>query len=90
MIDTIAAIWRDAEFRKSSYSGGANDSCVELAWRKSSHSGGQNGSCVEVARTGDLFGVRDSKQAPGPTLTFSAASGLRFLAAVRTGALQHQ
>ncbi|MDQ3403990.1 MAG: DUF397 domain-containing protein [Actinomycetota bacterium] len=41
--------WQAADFRKSSFSGGANGSCVELAWRKSSFSGGASGSCVELA-----------------------------------------
>lgn len=75
-------LWRDAEFRKSSHSGGQNGSCVELAWRKSSRSG-QNGSCVELARTDALFGVRDSKHATGPVLTLSAERAHGFLAAVR-------
>jgi Domain of unknown function (DUF397) len=83
MIEDTAIAWEDAEFRKSSFSGGANGSCVELAWRKSSASGGENGSCVEVARTDALFGVRDSKNVPGPVLMFSEAHGKAFVAAVK-------
>lgn len=89
MIDTTADAWRDAEFRKSSYSGGANGSCVELAWRKSSHSGGDNNGCVEVAWPAEaLFGVRDSKNVTGPVITFEAESGHRFVAAVADGEFQ--
>ena len=38
-------------WRKSTYSGGADGSCVEVGsvpWRKSTHSGGSGGACVEV------------------------------------------
>jgi hypothetical protein len=37
-------------WRKSSYSGGDNNDCVELGihWRKSSFSGGDNSDCVEL------------------------------------------
>lgn len=80
-----AVAWPGAAFRKSSYSGGANGGCVELAWRKSRHSGGQNGGCVEIARTDMLFGVRDSKQADSPVLAVTAEHGRAFLAAVKGG-----
>jgi hypothetical protein len=83
MIDNTAEGWHGAEFRKSSYSGGANNGCVELAWRKSSHSGGDNNGCVELAwPAGALFGVRDSKNVTGPVITFEATTGHRFVAAV--------
>jgi hypothetical protein len=82
MINNSAAGWLGAEFRKSSFSGGENNSCVELAWRKSSFSGGQNGSCVEVARAEAVFGIRDSKNVSGPVLTLGEAQGRAFLAAV--------
>ncbi|MFD8549726.1 DUF397 domain-containing protein [Streptomyces sp. NPDC059649] len=40
-------------------------------WRKSSHSG-KDGNCVEIARlSGSAVGVRDSKVAHGPILSFS-------------------
>ncbi|WP_245811835.1 DUF397 domain-containing protein [Actinophytocola xinjiangensis] len=43
---TIMAI----HWRKSSFSGGGNNACVELGlhWRKSSFSGGENSACVEL------------------------------------------
>lgn len=83
MIDNSSISWRETEFRKASFSGGANNSCVELAWRKSSYSGGQNNSCVEVARGEALFGVRDSKNVAGPVLMLAEAQGRAFLAAVK-------
>jgi hypothetical protein len=76
-------MWHAVEFRKSSFSGGENGSCVELAWRKSSVSGGQNGSCVEVARAETVFGVRDSKNVSGPVLMLGEAQGRAFLASVK-------
>jgi hypothetical protein len=37
-------------WRKSTFSGGGNNACVELGlhWRKSSFSGGDNNDCVEL------------------------------------------
>ncbi len=69
-------------WRKSSFSGGENDACIELGmqWRKSSFSGGDNNDCVEVV--GTLDAVRDSKNPDGPILR----AGLRdLLTAVREG-----
>lgn len=83
MINNSAAGWLDAEFRKSSFSGGENGSCVELAWRKSSFSGGENNSCVEIGRTESLIGIRDSKNVIGPVLTLGEAPGRAFLSAVK-------
>lgn len=83
MIHNSSAGWADVEFRKSSFSGGENNSCVELGWRKSSFSGGENGSCVEVARGGMVFGIRDSKNVSGPVLMFSEAQGLAFVKAAQ-------
>ncbi len=54
-------------WRKSSYSDGTGNNCVEVAWIKSSYSdAGQN--CVEVARLTPGIGVRDSKNPTGPAL----------------------
>lgn len=53
-------------------------------WRKSSYSGGsQATSCVEVATSPDLTGVRDSKNLPGPILTFPTTSWRGFLTRCR-------
>ena len=55
-------------WRKSSFSGGENNDCVELGiqWRKSSFSGGENSDCVELV--GTLDALRDSKNPHGPVL----------------------
>ncbi len=44
---------------------------TQEVWRKSSYRGGGNNSCVEVAFAASAVGVRDSKNASGPTLAFS-------------------
>jgi Domain of unknown function (DUF397) len=57
------------------YEEGARGSCDEPAatWRKSSRSY-SSGGCVEVACvSGELIGVRDSKDPDGPVLRFSHA-----------------
>jgi hypothetical protein len=47
-------------------------------WRKSSYSGEPQGNCVEVALAPTGAAVRDSKNATGPTLAFSAGVWRRF------------
>jgi hypothetical protein len=80
-------------WRKSSYSGGESDNCIEASdtltsarWRKSTYSGGDGGDCVEVADnlTG-IVPVRDSKDPEGPALTFSPAAWTAFVAATAAG-----
>jgi hypothetical protein len=83
MINNSPASWREADFRKSSFSGANGGNCVELAWRKSSFSGANGGECVEVARVETVFGVRDSKNATGPVLMLGEAPGQAFLASVK-------
>jgi hypothetical protein len=51
-------------WRKSSYSGGGNNSCVEVAFE---------------VRAVDVVGVRDSKNTTGPRLAFAASAWHRFL-----------
>jgi len=54
-------------------------------WKKSSLSYA-NGNCVEVAGlSGDLIGLRDSKDARGPVLRFTPAEWDAFLGGVRNG-----
>jgi len=49
-------------------------------WRKSSYSGGSVGTdCVEVAVSREMIGVRDSKNLPGPILTFPISAWRHFL-----------
>jgi hypothetical protein len=52
-------------------------------WRKSSWSG-DNG-CVEIAFLEDGVAVRDSKNATGPVLLFTAAEWEAFMRGVRGG-----
>ncbi|MEV6707960.1 DUF397 domain-containing protein [Micromonospora wenchangensis] len=55
-------------------------------WRTSSRSGSE-GDCVEVAAFTDAVAVRDSKDRPGPVLTFPPAAWGGFVAATRAGTL---
>jgi len=55
-------------------------------WRKSSHSGA-HGDCVEVADLSLAIGIRDSKSPGEPFLRVDEAQWARFLAEVKTGAL---
>jgi hypothetical protein len=48
-------------------------------WRKSSFSGGQDTDCVEVSLDFDHAGIRDSKNATGPTVTVTAQSWSVFV-----------
>ncbi|MFE0425331.1 DUF397 domain-containing protein [Streptomyces sp. NPDC058953] len=81
-------------WRKSSYSGPDNDSCVEVAdgytaawtgWRKSSYSGSDGGSCVEVADGYPVVPVRDSKVPSGPALVFPAPAWTAFVRSLKDG-----
>ena len=60
---------------------------ARATWRKSSWST-YNGNCVEVAElSGDLIGVRDTKDAgAGPVLLFSGAAWRSFVTRVKNGA----
>ncbi|WP_435246428.1 DUF397 domain-containing protein [Streptomyces sp. NRRL F-5630] len=55
-------------------------------WRTSSYSG-PNNECVAIALTHGVVGVRDSKEAQGPTLVLSGASWTAALDAVRDNTL---
>ncbi|QXE35019.1 DUF397 domain-containing protein [Streptomyces sp. GMY02] len=81
------------DWRKSSYSGPDNGSCVEVAdtipasalagWRKSSYSNPDGGSCVEVADgVPGLVPVRDSKNPDGPAITIPAPAWTSFISAL--------
>jgi hypothetical protein len=48
-----------------------------LTWRKSSYSGTNGGQCVEVAASGHVL-VRDTKDAAGAVLAFSAETWRKF------------
>lgn len=64
--------------------GGLDDERADN-WRKSSQSM-SNGNCVEVAElSGELIGVRDSKNPRGPVLRFTRADWDAFVSGIRTG-----
>ncbi|WP_324607242.1 DUF397 domain-containing protein [Streptomyces rimosus] len=48
-------------------------------WRKSSYSGSDADTCVEVAVRPGAVSVRDSKDATGPQLDFSARAWAIFI-----------
>jgi hypothetical protein len=49
-------------------------------------SGSNGGSCVEVAdNLPGIVAVRDSKDRPGPMLTFTSAEWAAFVTAVKSG-----
>jgi hypothetical protein len=73
-----------AAWRKSTYSGNANN-CIEVAavWRTSTYSN-NGGACVEVAhaRPG-VIAVRDSKDSAGPALAFTPQQWTAFTTTVK-------
>jgi hypothetical protein len=73
-----------APWHKSSYSGGGNTQCVEVAplWRKSSYSGGSNTQCVEVAPLNQTIGVRDTKNRENGHLTVPRTAWTAFVRSV--------
>lgn len=65
-----------------------HSSAARLRWIKSSYSNGSGGECVEVAAAAGRLLVRDSKDAAGGVLAFSAAAWAAFIADVRDGSLR--
>lgn len=55
----------------------------EPHWRRSGHCSA--GSCVEVARMGEDFLIRDSKEPNGMPLRFTTAEWDAFVAGVKAG-----
>jgi hypothetical protein len=55
----------------------------EIAWRRSSRCGST--TCVEVARDGDHYLVRDSKNLDRPALRFSQDEWVEFLDGIQRG-----
>ncbi|MFI8437128.1 DUF397 domain-containing protein [Streptomyces sp. NPDC079020] len=55
------------------------------AWFKSSYSSGAEGNCVEVADLYGQVGIRDSKQAQGPSLVVPSSAFSAFITTVRSG-----
>ncbi|MCX5397132.1 DUF397 domain-containing protein [Streptomyces sp. NBC_00102] len=57
-------------------------------WLKSAYSGGgETSDCLEVASGYASVPVRDSKNATGPVVVFSATGWSTFLGAVKSGSL---
>ncbi len=55
------------------------------AWRKSTYSS-QDGNCVEIAANlPGIVAVRDSKNPPGPVLTFTHSDWAAFIQEIKTG-----
>jgi hypothetical protein len=55
-------------------------------WRKSTRSDNGGASCVEVAKNlPGVVGVRDSKDRPGPVLTFTPEAWMEFMQGVKGG-----
>ena len=52
-------------------------------WRRSRRC--DSGACVEIARIGDSFAVRDSKDLSQPILTFAPGAWQAFVEGVRAG-----
>ncbi|WP_031068264.1 DUF397 domain-containing protein [Streptomyces sp. NRRL WC-3742] len=52
---------------------------AKMTWFKSSYSDYEGGNCVEVAPSPSAIHVRDSKDASGPSLTFSPDAWSTFL-----------
>ena len=57
-----------------------------LRWHKSSFSG-SNGNCVEVARQGELFWVRSTRDREGPVVAFTRAEWDAFTQGAHAGEL---
>ncbi|MDH6538935.1 DUF397 domain-containing protein [Streptomyces sp. SPB4] len=78
----------DAEWRKSSYSGGTGGDCIECAplgtttWVKASRSGNTGGDCVEVSAQPCRVAVRDSKNPGGPVFTVGRDAFAAFVGAL--------
>ncbi|MEU7904081.1 DUF397 domain-containing protein [Actinoplanes sp. NPDC049118] len=60
----------------------------EPAWRKSSRCG--NTTCVEVAKVGDEYLIRDSKNPDAAPLNFTADEWIAFEAGVKAGEFRFQ
>lgn len=73
-------------WRKSLYSNGGGNACVEVAsapWRKSSYSSNGGASCVETASGDGVVLVRDTTDRAGFTLPVPAVAWATFTASLR-------
>ena len=77
----------ETNWRKSTYSSGQGDNCVEIASTlgqvavrdTTSRSSGQGGECVEVATPPGRVAVRDTTNRDGKTLAFTADAWQAFV-----------
>lgn len=60
------------------------DSITGARWIKSSASN-PNGECVEIARVGDEFAMRNSRDPQGPALVYTRAEIAAFVEGARRG-----
>ncbi len=79
-MDPSATIWR-----KSSYSQGDGNQCVEVAvlWRKSSYSQPAGENCVEVAVVPGAVAIRDSKDPDGPAHVIHPGAFRRLITQIK-------
>jgi len=73
-------------WRKSSYSNGGAENCVEVGaipWRTSSHSNGGANTCVEAGHVPGAVLVRDTTLRGGPVLRVTPVAWQRFTRALR-------
>lgn len=75
-----------SEWQKSTYSGGGNGACIEVAfdWQKSSFSGGGNGECLEVAAEPAGLLLRESDR-PDDVLAVSRRRFAALLGGIKAG-----
>jgi hypothetical protein len=70
----------------SSPASGISASEISAPWIKSSRSGPTGGNCVEIAfLAGGAVAMRNSRDADGPALVFTAAEWEAFLGGAREG-----
>ena len=60
---------------------------TQNVWRKSSRSNTRPDQCVELTTVGPAVAVRDSKDADGPKLSFTARQWDTFTARIKSGGL---
>ena len=63
---------------------GLADECQDLNWRKAKRSM-NHGACAEVANGYGTVAMRDSKNADGPVVGYSAAAWRSFVASAKLG-----
>ncbi|ASU77809.1 DUF397 domain-containing protein [Actinopolyspora erythraea] len=56
-----------------------------MTFHKAEASSIEGTECVEVARSGDTFGIRNSREPDGPVLEFTRAEMIAFASGIRNG-----